>query len=191
MHRQGQFPLRGYPQRETGLLQSPWITQQPRYRTTICNQGQLGQLRRAQSLCPFNACHRASRSTPYNLSSPHPPEQWGLLRGMRAKSLSHVQLFATSWTVAHQAPLSMGFWSGLPCPPPGDLPSPGIEAASTPSPAWAGRFFTTSATWEAHFLRDSSISQKRKPYSLSHPEFQIKHLLAGGRLLVSRCSFTH
>ena len=41
---------------------------------------------------------------------------------------SHVQLFATLWTVAHQAPLSMGFsrqdhWSGLPCPPPGDLPS--------------------------------------------------------------------
>ena len=44
-----------------------------------------------------------------------------------AKSLSHVQLFATPWSVALQAPLSMGFsrqeyWSGLPCPPPGDLP---------------------------------------------------------------------
>ena len=51
---------------------------------------------------------------------------------------SHVQLFATPWTVAHQAPLSMGFsrqehWSGFPCPPPGDLPSPGIERTS---PAW-------------------------------------------------------
>jgi len=46
--------------------------------------------------------------------------------------LSHVQLFATLWTVAHQAPLFMGFfrqeyWSGLPCPPPGDLPDPEIE----------------------------------------------------------------
>ena len=45
---------------------------------------------------------------------------------------SHVQLFATLWTVAHQAPLSMGFsrqeyWSGLPFPPPGDPPDPGIE----------------------------------------------------------------
>ena len=45
---------------------------------------------------------------------------------------SHVHLFATPWTVAHQALLSMGFsrqgyWSGLPCPPPGDLPHPGIE----------------------------------------------------------------
>ena len=50
-------------------------------------------------------------------------------------SLSHVQLFATPWTVARQAPLSMGFsrhkyWSGVPCPPPGDLPDPGIEFQS-------------------------------------------------------------
>ena len=49
--------------------------------------------------------------------------------------LSRVRLFATLWTVAHQAPLSMGFsrqeyWSRLPCPPPGDLPDPGIKPAS-------------------------------------------------------------
>ena len=53
--------------------------------------------------------------------------------------------------------LSMGFsrqesWSGLPCPPPGDLPHPGIEPTSLSSPALAGGFFTTSATWEAHRL---------------------------------------
>jgi len=64
--------------------------------------------------------------------------------------LSRVQLFVTTWTVAHQAPLSMGFprqerWSGLPCPPPRDLPDPGVEPASLLSPALAGRFFTTSA----------------------------------------------
>ena len=58
--------------------------------------------------------------------------------------LSYVQLFSTPWTIAHQAPLSMGFskqeyWSGLPFPSPGDLPHPGIEPAS---PALAGRFFT-------------------------------------------------
>ena len=46
-----------------------------------------------------------------------------------------VRLFATPWTVAHQAPLPMGFsrqefWSGLPCPPPGDLPDPGIKPLS-------------------------------------------------------------
>ena len=58
------------------------------------------------------------------------------------------------WTVAHQAPLSMGFcrqeyWSELPFPPPGDLPNPGIEPTSLMSPAFSGRFFTTSTAWEA------------------------------------------
>ena len=52
------------------------------------------------------------------------------------------------WTIAHQAPLSMGFprqeyWNGLPFLPPGDLPNPGIELTSLVSPASAGRFFTT------------------------------------------------
>ena len=70
------------------------------------------------------------------------------------KSLSCVQLFVTLWAVAHQAPLSMGFsrqkyWSGLPWPPPGDLPNPGIEPSSLMSPVLASRFFTTSTTWEA------------------------------------------
>ena len=70
---------------------------------------------------------------------------------------SRVQLFVTPWTVAHQSPLPMGFsrqeyWSGLPCPPPGALPYPGIESASFMSPALAGGFFTTNATWEAHLL---------------------------------------
>ena len=59
-------------------------------------------------------------------------------------TLSRVQLFATPWTVARQAPLSRRFsrqeyWSRLPFPPPGDLPHPGIELAS---PALAGRFLT-------------------------------------------------
>ena len=71
-----------------------------------------------------------------------------------ACELSHfscVQLFVTSWTVAHQAPLSMEFsrqayWNGLPCPSPGDLPDPGIEPSQAP-PELAGGFFTTSTTW--------------------------------------------
>ena len=58
------------------------------------------------------------------------------------------RLFATPWTVACQAPLFMGFsrqeyWSGLPCPPPGDPPNPGIRPRSLISPALAGGFFTT------------------------------------------------
>ena len=62
--------------------------------------------------------------------------------------------FVNLWTVACQAPLSMGFsrqeyWSGLPCCPPRDLPNPWIELVSLTSLALAGGFFTTSATWEA------------------------------------------
>ena len=64
---------------------------------------------------------------------------------------THVRLFVTTWTVVRQAPLSMGFsrqeyWSGLPCPPPGALLSPGIKLAFLTSFAWPGGFFTTSAT---------------------------------------------
>ena len=65
--------------------------------------------------------------------------------------LCRVRLFVTPWTIARQAPPSIGFsrqeyWSGLPFPPPGDLPNPGTVPMSL---ALAGSFFTTSATWEA------------------------------------------
>ena len=64
---------------------------------------------------------------------------------------SHVQLFVTLWTVAHQLPLSMGFsrqgyWSGLPFPSPEDLPNPGIKLAFLTSPSLIDEFFTTSTT---------------------------------------------
>ena len=68
---------------------------------------------------------------------------------------SHVQPFATLWTVTHQVPLSTGFsrqeyWSALPCPPPRVLPEPGIEPSSSlTSPALEGGFFTPVATREA------------------------------------------
>ena len=65
--------------------------------------------------------------------------------------VSCVQLFVTPWTVACQAPLSMGFsrqgyWGRLPFLTQGDLPDPGIEPAS---PALAGRFFTTESPWKS------------------------------------------
>ena len=68
--------------------------------------------------------------------------------------LSHVQLFVTTWTVDPQAPLSVGFsrqeyWSGLPFPPPGDLPDPGIKPASPESPTLAAGFFTTELPGKA------------------------------------------
>ena len=96
------------------------------------------------SLCaPVGA--RNSRAAAYSAFSVH-----------SAQSLSCAQLFAIPWTVAHQAPLSMGFprreyWSGLPFPSPWDLPNPGIEPAS---PALGGRFFTTEPSGEP--LSDSS-----------------------------------
>ena len=83
--------------------------------------------------------------------------------------LSHfslVCLFVTPWTVARQAPLSMGFsrqeyWNGLQFPSPEDLPNPGIEPAPLVSPALAGVFFITSVMWEAqsstmHHLKNST-----------------------------------
>ena len=69
---------------------------------------------------------------------------------IHAQSLSRVRLFATPWTVIHQAPLSIGFprleyWSGLPFPSLGDLPDQGIEPTSPVSSALAGRFFTAES----------------------------------------------
>ena len=72
---------------------------------------------------------------------------------------SRVRLYVTPWTVARQAPLSLGFfrqeyWSGLPFPSAGFLPNPGIEPTS---PALAGGFFTTSATREAPFQSEGIL----------------------------------
>ena len=66
--------------------------------------------------------------------------------------LIHFRLFVTPWTVAHHAPLFMGFsrqeyCSGLPFPPPGDLPNPGIKPMSLLFPVLAGRFFIIGLPW--------------------------------------------
>ena len=66
-----------------------------------------------------------------------------------AQSLSHIQPLGAPWTVARQAPLSMGFsrqehWSRWPFPSPGDLPDPGTEPVSLMSPALASGFCTAS-----------------------------------------------
>ena len=66
------------------------------------------------------------------------------------QSLQACLTLCVLWTVARQAPLSMGsfrqeYWSALPCPPPGDLPDLGIEPISLASPAFADRFFTHRA----------------------------------------------
>ena len=90
--------------------------------------------------------------------------------------LSHfslVQLFATPWTVAHQAPLSMGFsrqeyWNGLPCPSPEDLPEPGIESASPASPALQADSLITEPPGRTHAwsgVKQNNVRLKRNVLS--------------------------
>ena len=102
-----------------------------------------------------------------------------------------VRLFVTLWTVVRQAPLSMGFsrqecWGGLPRPPPGDLLAPGIKPTSLMSPAVAGRFFTTSTTWEPCALFTGGYveawSRERKSCWTQEPGRQprVQHCRLGG-----------
>ena len=78
-------------------------------------------------------------------------ERYTFFLSLLCELLSCVRLFVTPRTAAYQAPLSVGFsreeyWSGLPFPPPGNLPNPGIKPAS---PTLAGRFFTTEPPGKA------------------------------------------
>ena len=85
--------------------------------------------------------------------NPNPPAAH-LLNDVHPQSFQSC-LFVTPWTVACQAPLSMGFprqeyWNGLPFLPPGDLLDPGIKPTSPASPALAGGFFTTAPPGKPH-----------------------------------------
>ena len=93
------------------------------------------------------------------------------------KSLSRVQLFATPWTVARQAPLSMEFskqeyWSGFPCPPPGDLPDPEIEPT-----------YPASAALQADSL--ATEPPGKPPNNLSLTYYLLKHPVPKYSLVVS------
>ena len=96
------------------------------------------------------------------------------------------QLIAIAWTVARRVPLSMGFskqkyWSGLPFPPPGHLPNPGIEPTSLTSPALAGRFFTTSASWEAPIKEPGILIPKGSPQEKQVEQLQrVQRRVQGG-----------
>ena len=96
----------------------------------------LCSLETAQSWGSRSASHLTSRcichcrSSSISAPCPHPP--WITMLSL----ISHVRLCVTPWTIVCKAPLSMGFsrqeyWSGLPCPPPGDLPDTGIEPGSS------------------------------------------------------------
>ena len=87
----------------------------------------------------------------------------GLMIIAHAQLLNHVQLFVTPWTVAHQALLSMAFstqeyWSGLPCPPPRDLPDPGIKPSCLMYPVLA---FTINATWEKKVKKNKQKTKRQ------------------------------
>ena len=100
--------------------------------------------------------------------------------------ISCVQLFVTLWTLACQAPLSVGFprqefWSGMPFPHPGDLPNPGIKPVSPMSPALAGGFFITSTTWEAWLTIQPKANPREAcslPIAFKTCEYQALGLLA-------------
>ena len=101
------------------------------------------------------------------------PPLWQKVKKVKVKLLSRVRLFATPWTVAYQAPQSMEFsrqyyWSGLPCPAPGDLPDPGVTLASLTSPALAGRFFATGAAWEALTWKESYDQPRQQVQKQRH-----------------------
>ena len=92
---------------------------------------------------------------------------WYIHQFSSVQSLSCFRFFAAPGTVACQAPLSIRFprqeyRNGLPWPPPGDLPDPGIEPTSLLFPALAGGFFTTSATWEAPSRSRPSLKDDQK-----------------------------
>ena len=105
--------------------------------------------------------------------------------------------FATSWMVAHQAPLSLGFprheyWSGWPCPPPDGLPSPGIKAAYPVSPALQEDSLRTGTIWEApssleppRFYVQFLTSKIFKPGRFQH--FQVVSSSYGNRHLILLC----
>ena len=94
--------------------------------------------------------------------------------GVQAKSLQSCLTLTTPWTVAHQAPPSVGISRqddrrGLPFLPPGDLPHPRIKSTSLASPALAGAFSTTSAT-SVQFSR-SVVSDSASPWTAAHQAF--------------------
>ena len=126
----------------------------PRWFSQGSAQG-LGLTRSGQQPTPSQGSTRSFMFLPPLTNSSRPSRTYKPVRclvsiyspplGELLASRSHVLLFVTPWTIARQAPLSMGFsrqeyQRGLPFPPPGDLPDPGMEPAS---PALAGRFFTT------------------------------------------------
>ena len=106
------------------------------------------------------------------------------------RCFSCVRLFATPWTVAHQAPLPMEFsrqeyWSMLSYPAPRDLHNPGMKPVSLVSPAVAGRFLNISTTWEAikWTWSRSVVSNSLQPMDCSLPGSSVHGIFPGKEYL--------
>ena len=127
-----------------------------------------------------------------------------LLAWSCVRALSGTQLCRTlcnPWTVAQQAPLSIDFsrqeyWSGLPCPPPGDLPDSGIKPASPAVPALAGRIFTAESLGKVSTLSAAAKSLQScptlcDPRDGSPPGFPVPGILQAGTLVWVAISFSN
>ena len=121
--------------------------------------------------------------------SPHKGCSRPIMCACALSCFSCFRLLATLWTVACQAPLSLGssrqeYWSGLPCPPPGDLPDPGTELEPPKSPALAGGVFTTEPPGKPlvhNSVQFSSVTQSCltlcDPMDCSMPGLPVHHQL--------------
>ena len=148
---------------EPRVIGSCTLTQQLRFVTGGIMQTLLWTL--LKSLTPLNAPPKARRRT---------------VCVCTLSRFSCVRLLVTPWTLAHQAPLSMGcyrqeYQKRLSCPPSGDLPDPGIEPASLRSLALASGFFTSSTTWGAQ--KDGTL-RKKSTVTLHHHQHKNTSLLS-------------
>ena len=122
---------------------------------------------------PFISCFNSAIILTVSINSSRKSDQHGLCcfilhlvpACMNAKSVQSCSARCNPMDCSCQTPLFMGFprheyWSGLPFPSPADHPDPGIEPQSPMSPAVAGRFSTSSATWEAHLVPDNSSNRE-------------------------------
>ena len=142
---------------------------------------------------PGLTCKLTLQRGPLGCACEWAPSCWGMkcLPVCVLSCFSCVQLFSTLWTVARQDPLSMGFskqeyWSGLPCPPLGDLPDPGIEPLSLASHVLAGGFFTMELSGKPLiiFIRSDQIRSVAQlcptlcdPMNHSTPGLPVHHQL--------------
>ena len=137
--------------------------------------------KKATDLCTLYFISIYLRETHYNSS--HDYETCSML-----SRFSHVGVFAIPWTVARQAPLSMGlsrqeYWNGLLHPPPEDLCNPGTDPSSLTSPELAGGFFTTSTIWEKSAGLRGWRPRTARGAVIIHQQFAGEFPLAGEAIL--------